>query len=319
LSQPKYHFRLPWFAQILGPDSVRIDGDAQNSIEQEITYAATAGLDYWAFVDYWDEQPSMMIALQRYRAAVNKRGISYCLIEEGSRIDRVGIVGWKRLIEHFVDPHYQKVLDGRPLLFLFAKTSLLGKGEWAKLGQLAIAAGSKPPYIVLMGWHPEQDAKDVIALGFDAVSSYAYPGSYTMDPPSYATVRELVRDKLWNACARGRIPSVTFASAGWDARPRKERPPTWIADLVATPDPTPAKDQQPLIDAVTATPEELAAHLRDAITWTKANRAVNPSNTIIIYGWNENDEGGWLIPTRGSDGKPDERRIQAMAAVLRPP
>ncbi len=49
-----------------------------------------------------------------------------------------------------------------------------------------------------------------------------------------------------------------------------------------------------LIDATTATPDELAAHLGDAIEWTKANRDINPANAIIICAWNEHDEGGWL-------------------------
>jgi hypothetical protein len=37
---------------------------------------------------------------------------------------------------------------------------------------------------------------------------------------------------------------------------------------------------------------------------------------IIIYAWNEHDEGGRLQPTLGSDGKPDEARIRALGKVL---
>src|SRR5437870_52907 len=55
LGQPKYHFRLPWFASVTGEDRVSINGDAQAIVEQEIAYAAQAGLNYWAFVHYWDE------------------------------------------------------------------------------------------------------------------------------------------------------------------------------------------------------------------------------------------------------------------------
>ncbi len=318
LGQPKYHFRLPWFAQVLAPGQVRINGDRQEIIEQEIAYAATAGLNYWAFVNYWDELPSMMIALKRYRAAADKRGVRYCLVEEGGRMDGIGIACFPRLVEHFTDPNYQTVLDGRPLLFLFAKPTRFTKDDWTALGRMAVAAGSKPPYIVLMGWNPTQDAKDIVTLGFDAVSAYARPGAYTMQPPKFAQVREQIRDQLWDKCVRERIPSLTFASAGWDTRPRNERPPSWIKDLVATPDPTPPADQRPLIDAVTATPDELAAHLRDALAWTAAHRDLNPSNAIIIYGWNEHDEGGWLMPTLGTDGKPNDERVKALGSVLRP-
>ena len=73
------------------------------------------------------------------------------------------------------------------------------------------------------------------------------------------------------------------------------------------------------MDATTAAPDEIVAHLREAIAWTKANRDINPANTIIIYAWNEHDEGGWLQPTVGVDGKTNEERIKAVAKVLRGP
>ena len=66
LGQPKYHFRLPWFAQLQSDGSVRINGDSQAIMEQEFAYyAAVAWLNYWAVVDYWDEAPGMSIALNR--------------------------------------------------------------------------------------------------------------------------------------------------------------------------------------------------------------------------------------------------------------
>ena len=130
LGQPKYHFRLPWFAQLLGENKVRINGDSQAIMDQEIAYAAQAGLNYWAFLDYLDEAPGMSIALNRYLAAKDKKGIRHCLVEEGARLDGAGAKAWSRLVEHFRHPDYQTVLDGRPLLCLFAKTTKLGQAEW---------------------------------------------------------------------------------------------------------------------------------------------------------------------------------------------
>ena len=119
LGQPKYHFRLPWFARVSGNGAVNINGDSQATMEQEISYAAQAGLNYWAIVDYWNEAPAMHIALNRYLAAKDKKGLRYCFVEEGGRLDKVGTHGWRRLVEHFRQPDYQTVLDGRPLLFVF--------------------------------------------------------------------------------------------------------------------------------------------------------------------------------------------------------
>lgn len=316
LGPPKYHFRLPWFALVTGAGRVMINGDTQEILEREISYAVEAGLRYWAFVDYWDDA-NMGIALRRYRAAKDKQGIRYCFVEEGTRLDGIGVCAWARLVEHFKDSNYQTVLDGRPLLFLFGKPHRLGKKEWLELGDAAVAAGIRRPYLVLMGWQPEQDVKDMESLGFDAVSAYARGGSYSMEQPSFAQQCAAIRRDRWEKCRALGIPSVTFASAGWDTRPRNERPPPWCKGVSATPDNTPPAQQKPLIDAVTATPDELAAHLREAVDWTRHNRDINPSNAVIVYAWNENDEGGWLIPTLGADGRPDDARIKALSKVLR--
>ena len=317
LGQPKYHFRLPWFARVTGEGTVSINGDSQAIMEQEIAYAALAGLNYWAFLDYLDEAPDMSIALNRYLAAKDQKGIRYCLVEEGARLDKAGVKAWSRLVDYFRRPDYQTVLDGRPLLFLFAKTTKLGKAGWDDLKRQTIAAGLKEPYLLLMGWEAEKDRE---ALGFDAVSEYACAGKgYTNDPETYARLTaHHVREKLWDKWKRERTPCITFATAGWDTRPRQERPPPWCSWVKATPDPTPPAQQKPLIDATTAKPEEIAAHLREAIEWTRANRDLNPSNAVIIYGWNEHDEGGWLQPTPGPDGRLNDERISALGEVLRP-
>ena len=240
-----------------------INGDSRAIVEQEIAYAAEAGLSYWAFVDYWDEVRDMHLAMNRYLAAKDKKGVRYCFVEEGQRLDKVGTQGWSRLVEHFRHPDYQTV------------------------------------------------------LGFDAVSAYARGGSYSMTQPSYAEQCAMIRRDRWEKCRTLRLPSITFASTGWDTPPRNERPPSWMKEVRATPDPTPPARQRPLLDSVTATPEELASHVREAIEWTAANRDLNPANTLIIYAWNEHEEGGWLQPTLGSDGRPNEERIQALGKVLR--
>ena len=314
LGPKKYHFRLPFFAKVVSPAAVSIDGDSQSIMEQEIGYAAGAGLDYWAFVDYWD-QGNLGIALRRYRAASDKKGLRFCLIEEGARIDGIGTSGWPRLVTCFKDPHYQTVLDNRPLLFVFGPPKVIGKTEFESLADQAVAAGLKKPYCVFMGWNPVADAQEMKTLGFDAVSHYAAGAGYGWEQWPYEQVTKHVRTSYWEVCRQQRIPTITFASAGWDPRPRVEHPTPWIS-VVPHPDPTPPEQQQPLVDSVTATPAELAQHLQDAIHWTKNNRDLNPANAIIVYGWNENDEGGWLIPTWKPDGQIDSSRLDALSRVL---
>ena len=93
----------------------------------------------------------MHIALNRYRSAKDKKGIRYCFVEEGPRLDGLGTAAWQRLVEHFRHPDYQTVLDGRPLLFVFVKTTRLGRSEWDELKRQTLNAGLKAPYLVLMG------------------------------------------------------------------------------------------------------------------------------------------------------------------------
>jgi hypothetical protein len=312
LGPRKFHFRLPFFARVLADDKVSINGDSPGVIEKEIVWATGAGLNYWAFVDYGDEG-NLTIARRRYQAARDKRGLRFCLIEEGGRIDGHGSSGWPRLISFFQDPNYQTVLEGRPLLFVFGRPKKVGKKEFQELGDAAVAAGGKRPYLVLMGFNPQQDAKDVQALGFDAVSAYAAGGQYQGDMWSYTQLTDHVRSGYWEVCRQHRIPTITFVTTGWDTRPRLEHPVSWMPGVEAKPDPTPAAEQKPLIDNVTATPLQLAEHLKDAMEWTQKNRDLNPTNAIIIYAWNENDEGGWLIPTL-TEGT---ARLDAVGRVLK--
>jgi hypothetical protein len=312
LGPRKFHFRLPFFARVLADDKVSINGAAPGVIEKEIAYAGDAGLNYWAFVDYGDEG-NLTIARRRYQAARDKRGLRFCLIEEGGRIDGQGTRGWPRLISFFQDPNYQTVLEGRPLLFLFGGPKKVGKKEFQELDAAAMATGGKRPYLVLMGSDPRQDAKDMQTLGFDAVSAYAAGGQYQGEMWSYSQLTEHVRSSYWEVCRRYRISTITFATMGWDTRPRLEHPVSWMPGVEARPDPTPPAEQKPLIDDVTATPAQLARHLQDAVEWTRNNRALNQANVIIIYAWNENDEGGWLIPTV-SEGT---ARLDAIAKVLK--
>jgi len=45
------------------------------------------------------------------------------------------------------------------------------------------------------------------------------------------------------------------------------------------------------------TETELAHHLAGAVAWVEAHPDAAPAKAALIYAWNENDEGGWLVPT----------------------
>jgi hypothetical protein len=311
----KYHFRLPFFARVLDQNTVSINGDSSAIMEQEIAFATQAGLAFWAFVDYGD-QGELTMARKQYQAEPNKRGLRFCFVEEGGRLDALGTNAWPRLVRFFQSPDYQRVLEGRPLLFVFGAPKRVEKTHFQQLTEACLTAGLKRPYLVFMGWHPEQDAKIIQSLGFDAWSAYAAGGQYSGAMLSFEKLTAQVRNHYWEACRRLRLPTITFATTGWDTRPRLEHPVSWMPLRVAKPEPKPPTQPPRLPDAVTATPDQLASHVRDAMVWTQANRDLNPANAMLLYAWNENDEGGWLVPTLNSDGSTNVNRISALNKML---
>jgi hypothetical protein len=143
LALPKCHFRLPY--------KTEINGDSEEIIEQEIAYAKEASLDYWAFLEFWNQKdPDYTIALRHYRTVEIKRELRYCLVSEGFRLDRVGVGGRLRLNQNLKDPNCRTVLDNRPLPFICRKPKHVGKYELQQLGNAAAAAEHKRPYVILL-------------------------------------------------------------------------------------------------------------------------------------------------------------------------
>ncbi len=214
------------------------------------------------------------------------------------------------LVRRFMDPNYQKVMDGRPLVYFFEiadVVSYLGSEnatrEWlADLRERSIAGGAGNPYFVVMAFWPPKGAEQLDKLGFDALGAYTghcigqvvagkeFPYSTLADANS--TFREISK-------ATGK-PFIPTMNAGWDYRPmkRSEYP-----------------DRDPLDDwYLQPTPRELADALRDTMAWVEANPSVCPANAVLIYAWNELSEGGWLVPTL-SEGT---ARLDAIGEVLLP-
>jgi len=93
---------------------------------------------------------------------------------------------------------------------------------------------------------------------------------------------------------------------GWDRRPRIETPVPWERDGADPGDGSERYYESP-------SPVELAAHLQDAISWVSKHPKAAAVNTVLIYAWNEYDEGGWIAPTL-LEG---DARVRAMGNMLR--
>jgi len=309
LGPQKWHSRLPFFAKVTGPDQVSIRGNSQAVMDQEIAYAVQAGLDYWAFVSY-SPSSGMSNGLKLYLNSSHKSQIDFCLIIGSPSI----LLDRSRLVMSFQDSSYQKVLGNRPLLYFFQAQRLVGpdkafatweeaKAAFDALRADAMAAGAGNPYIVIQGWSASKDKQFMLNLGADAVGAYAVAGGSTAGSP-YSSLADSARSK-WEAAKEIGVPVVPLASAGWNRLPRYEAGGVWWEDG--------PRSNKYYLDP---TPAELALHLKDAIDWVCANPAAAPANAVLIYAWNENDEGGWLVPTLKPDGSVDTSRVDALSGVI---
>ncbi len=306
LGPEKYHARLPWFAEVVGPDRVRIDGSPQAVMDQEIAFAESAWLDYWAFVLY-PEDVALSHSLKSYLKSAARSKVNFCVILHNSF--GVPEAQWPkerdRAVALLKEPGYQTVLNGRPLVYAF---QVMFKDKFpdermADFLRAAKAAGLNP-YCVYMGWNPASDFRDFSARGFEAVSAYAY----NSNAAAFAGLCQAVETEHWRNAAKAGVPYIPLVTTGWDYRPRIDNPVSWQKEL--------ASHGQKVFPAI-ATPQEIASHLDRAIRFVQENKKVCPANAIIIYAWNEHDEGGWLAPTWTPGGKPNAERIEAIGRILK--
>ena len=307
LGPKQYHWRLPWYAEVLDDHTVRIHGGRQDIMDREIRYAAEAGIDYWAFVLY-AEDSDLTTALKLYLRSRQTRRVGFCMLLHHPIA--APDAQWPSVLRRYVrlmkDPRYQTVLDGRPLIYLY-RPSLRGKSyarRFAAIRRAARDAGLGNPYLAYMGWRPAADWRTARELGFDAVSAYAFGGA---QGGRYQDLAAQVETAQWQTCRRLGIPVIPLVQTGWDKRPRMDNPVPWERG---------AAYHKARRHFEPPTPAQLAAHLGRALDWVERNRALCPARSVIVYAWNENDEGGWLVPTRGPLGEPNTERLDAINALL---
>ncbi|MCW8130714.1 MAG: glycoside hydrolase family 99-like domain-containing protein [Planctomycetota bacterium] len=312
LGPRKWHDRLPFYAKVVSGDAVEVRGDTQEVMDREIEYAAAAGLDYWAFVTY-AEGDAMSEGLALYLASAKKARIKFCLNLQGGHMAKGGAAGWaeqvKRYVGYFKDPQYVKVAGGRPLVYLFMIEHMVNKKDYASLADVRKAldalrqaskdAGAGDPYLVLQVWNPGQEKAHALAVGAEALSAYAVPGGTEPKPAPFENLRKQAGG-FWIACEQTGLQVVPITAAGWDRRPRVENPVPWENGPGSA-----AAFEAP-------TPEELAAHLQDAIGWVQSHPKATAPQAILMYAWNEVDEGGYILPTL----KEGTARLDALKKVL---
>jgi hypothetical protein len=312
LSPEQYRWRLPFFAHQSADGSVTFWPISQGLIDREIEQATYAGLDFWAFVAYSGEDP-MSTALKYYISSTKRAHIKFCLFCE---LVRWGSVSESSALiaEHLSimsTDSYVRLPGGRPLYFLGFISERLVSQRWGSMDALrsqidrfrrsAEAVGVGNPYLVVSGsrWDSIEWAAE---LGADAVTAYAiadFKGS-----GSYEALAQY-SEEGWSTLSAAGLPVVPTVMTGWDRRPRISHPVPWEQWQEVN------VGLQHYYDSPSQ--NGLSDHLSHALQWARS-RDGGCSPIVLVYAWNENDEGGWLIPTLSCN----EDRLQAVRNVLNP-
>jgi hypothetical protein len=314
LSPEKYRWRTPFFAKDCSRDSgcVSFPAITQEEMDKEIGQAVFAGLDYWAFAAYGSSDP-MSKALYQFRASPVTDSLRYCLFTElgrwGTRAKLTALP--QEHIGLMADRNYLRVPGDRPLYILGFITSLAVERNWQGVAGLreqlerfrenAAKAGLANPYLVLAG---EQNflIREAKNIGGDAIGSYALTIGNGRGTFSELTQ---IAERDWNQLGNSQLPVVPTVMTGWDRRPRIEHPVPWE---------TKQRPGDGIGNFFTApTKKELADHLARALAWTSARPPNQQAPAVLIYAWDENDEGGWLVPTRPCQTD----RLEALRQVLK--
>lgn len=313
LNPKQWHYRVPFFGKVVSDDEVHINGNSQDVMDREINYAADGGIDYWAFnyYDYFGDpnKPSELnYGRQLYASSRYKNRLRFCWILAAKAPKR-----WadaprdQKLIELMKDPQYLTVLGGRPVVFYFGVSAqiLPSYGTWEEAHKTVDgfrakckAVGLKDPYMVGMLWNSEGVRKYTDRFGFDGVGSYTRCGGPTDHREYPYSVLAKTNHDYWEACKNNGGQVIPLVDTGSDARPRLVDPKLavnykgpWFAQ---------------------GTPKEIADNLLDAVQWVRKNPQNAETRCVLIYAWNENSEGGWLVPTL-TEG---DARLQAIKKAL---
>jgi hypothetical protein len=313
LGPSTWRYRLPFFGTEVNSTTVTARGNAQATMDQEITYARQAGLHYWAFDGY---QPAaytgtdyLTYGVHLFRQSTNKQGLKYCItLHQLGPVANWATVTVPAYVAMASEPAYMKVLGNRPLFFSlstgFADLAFAAS-HVTTLRNACLAAGLGSPYIAVMSTVPATAATTQDSLGCDAISGYTWAEG---DTPGVATNRAYSALAASNATVRAAalvtgkkvIPCV---NEGWDFRPLTANPPSWgpfTANVWYT----------------RGTATEFANNLRDTVDWVRLNRTAAEAQTILIYAWNEIGEGGWMTPPNASFGSEGTTRLDELKTML---
>jgi hypothetical protein len=312
-----YQRRSPIHCSFHG-DQISCNGNL-SVIDAEIRAASRAGIAFWAF-DWFPSNSSLRRAWELYQSSQINHLIKWCPIVGLGELGSPSFSNTERdrKLESWVtrmsSSTYYKVDilgDKRPLIFIFYRSNeLLTYFGTLKalhscldrLRELATIPNIGNPYIVI--FDPALDMKLFKESGADALSNYI--GAF--QPRERGTFADLDRQvrRYWDRMAATGVGMIPIAQVGWDTRPRHDHPVPWDK-------PKDSGGQTRDNYYAIATPQEFFEHMKATRDFVERNQLACPSHIILLYSWDECDEGGCIMPTFGD---PNGAYLSALSAAL---
>jgi hypothetical protein len=278
LSPKEFHKLAPFFTKVIDENKVAFPPETQEQFDKEARLAIDAGIDYFAYCWYGDDNP-MSYARKQHLTSKYKNDILMSAMVGVNKLDEKSILS---LGQAFTQSCYLR-FDNRPVVFLYdafrIEASLIEdiKNSAKKAGvkeelYLVGMASKCSPFII----------NELHKKGINAISAYACGSiASTTDYVAHAQLTEKQNEEQYAYYKN--IDVIPLVSCGRNASPRAKNPVTWAGDYNGRCSESPNG-------------QELYNHARSVFEKMHNEREKNVPFSAITYAWNEHDEGGWCCP-----------------------
>ncbi len=279
LSPKEFHKMAPFFTKVIDENSVAFPPETQEQFDKEALLAIDAGIDYFVYCWYADNNP-MSYARKQHLTSKHKNEIKMAALVGVNKLDEASI---KSLGETFKDECYLK-FDNRPVIFLYdafrisqslisdIKNSAKTAGVNEDLYFVGMASNCSP-FII----------NEFVSKGINAISAYAC-ASLASTPDFVSHAKKTIEQNNQQYTYYKNVDVIPLVSCGRNASPRAKNPVSWAGDYNGRCTESP-------------TGQELYEHALEVFTKMHQEREKNVPFSAIAYAWNEHDEGGWCCPT----------------------
>ena len=305
LSPQKFRTVTPFYADVLGDNSITYHYRTQEEFDTELRFALDAGIDYFAYVWYGEEgsrncEPKgpnscshkvyeLTYARKMHLKSALREKLHLCAIAGAHPFTENDI---RELVLAMREPFYEKI-DGKPLLYVFNGRRM---DFIEAVRKMCAALQVTEPFVVPLMTGMIDPVED--CSGVDALSAY------TCEKSGIDTYKELSDTVIAENESRRQtgMPVIPLYSTGWDPSPRVEHPCPWYG--------------YPNVQYTKfASEEELLEGADALVSWIREKAAAQFAGHILSFAWNEFEEGGIICPVMNERCETDISRLKAFRKV----